>query len=118
MMRAFRFTAVAALAVLAAGGVSQLRQVAPQVSPQAKCFGSDGVGGYVLHDGTRVQVDPADVSVASIAAFGRRGRYSLYKFLLHGSEIVAIMRTRHLESACPQPSIPPPYSPAPARLLA
>ena len=30
-------------------------------------------------------------------------------FLLHGSEIAAIMRTRHLVSACPQPSIPPPY---------
>jgi hypothetical protein len=39
-------------------------------------------------------------------------------FLLHGSEIVAIMRTRPLDSACLQPSIPPPYLPAPARRLA
>jgi hypothetical protein len=40
------------------------------------------------------------------------------KFLLHSSEIVAIMHANHLESACPQPSIPPPYLPAPARRLA
>jgi hypothetical protein len=44
--------------------------------------------------------------------------FLLLIFLLQGSENIAIMRTRHLESACPQPSIPPPYSPAPARLLA
>jgi hypothetical protein len=58
------------------------------------------------------------------AAFGRRfavgvslQNQAFAKFLLHSSEIVAIMHGNHLESACPQPSIPPPYSPAPARLL-
>jgi len=59
------------------------------------------------------------------AAFGRRFAVGVplqnqvaAKFLLRSSEIVAIMHANHLESACPQPSIPPPYSPAPARPLA
>lgn len=72
MMRVFRFAAAAALVVLAAGCVSQSRQVAPQVAPQAKRIVADGAGGYVLPDGTRVQVDPAGGFTLPNGAYVRR----------------------------------------------
>jgi len=58
-----------------------------------------------------------------IAATRRRCLFGAWivagrNFLLHGSEILAMMTTSHLEPECLQPSIPPPYWPAPARLPA
>ncbi|HEV7339446.1 MAG TPA: hypothetical protein VGO06_25995 [Bosea sp. (in: a-proteobacteria)] len=97
MMRAFRFTAVAALAVLAAGCVSQSRQVAPQVSPQAKRIVSDGAGGYVLPDGTRVQVDPAGGFTLPNGAYVRRDASGALN-LPNGSRCVPDSRSSF---ACP-----------------
>ncbi len=72
MTSAIRFAAAAALMVLAAGCVSQSRQVAPQVAPQAKRIVADGAGGYVLPDGTRVQADPAGGFTLPNGAYVRR----------------------------------------------
>lgn len=97
MTRAFRFTAVAALAALAAGCVSQSRQVAPQVSPQAKRIVSDGAGGYVLPDGTRVQVDPAGGFTLPNGAYVRRDASGALN-LPNGSRCVPDSRSSF---ACP-----------------
>jgi hypothetical protein len=72
MTRAIRFAAAAALVTLVAGCVSQSRQVAPQISPQAKRIINDGAGGYVLPDGTRVEVDPAGGFTLPNGAYVRR----------------------------------------------